>query len=177
MKFTFALMGSGFLALSVAGCDQSVTDGSAADSSSVAATPTQWILTDLPEGAAGVTELKSTAVEGEAVVIRGRIGGSKAPLSAGSPVFTLVDLSLPSCAENPEDRCRTPWDYCCEPRDVLAANMATIQMVDSDGNPLTTDLSQILSPLDEVVVVGTVGARPTAGVLTVRASGIYVNDG
>ncbi|MCA9312472.1 MAG: hypothetical protein KDA21_14760, partial [Phycisphaerales bacterium] len=68
----------------------------------------------------------------------------------------------------------TPWDYCCEPSDSLVANSATIQLVGENGQTLEVDpVAAGLNPLDEVVVVGTVGPRPSPTVLTVKATGVH----
>ena len=93
-------------------------------------------------------------------------------MTAGSPVFTVVDLEIPHCGQIPGDTCGTPWDYCCEPRDSLTANAATVQLVDSDGEPIAGGAGP-LRPLDEIVVIGSVGPRPDDQVLTIRATGVY----
>ena len=62
----------------------------------------------------------------------------------------------------------------CEPRASITANSATVQLVDADGNPITADLTAAgFAPLDEVIVVGTVAARPSPEVLTIRATAIH----
>ncbi|MFG0314793.1 MAG: hypothetical protein ACF8LL_11520 [Phycisphaerales bacterium] len=127
------------------------------------------MLTEAPGGDVSITEAKANAKEGDQIVVRGRIGGRHAPISADSPVFTVVDLSLPYCGQLNEDRCGTPWDYCCETPSTIASNSATVQVV-GDG----VDLADAgLEPLDEVVLIGTVGPRPDEQVLTIRASGVY----
>ncbi len=136
-------------------------------------TPT-WVLSSAPEGALSVTDAKASASEGEQVVLRGRIGGRKEPLTEGSPVFTVIDLAIPYCGELSDDACRTPWDYCCETPEAIATNSATIQIVDASGQPIANNSAiQGLSALDEVIVVGTVAPRPNQNVLTVQATGIY----
>ncbi|GJM18968.1 MAG: hypothetical protein DHS20C14_11810 [Phycisphaeraceae bacterium] len=133
-----------------------------------------WVLTSEPADAQSVSEAKASATEGEELVIRGRIGGRKEPIAGASPVFTIVDLALPHCGENPADRCRTPWDYCCETPETITSNAATVQLVNADGTPFAGDpIAAGLNPLDEVVVVGRVGPRPTADVLTLLVSGVY----
>lgn len=133
-----------------------------------------WVLMAEPSDVRSVVDVKSGAAEGDHVVIRGRIGGRRDPLTAGSPVFTVMDLSVPHCGENPEDKCGTPWDYCCETPDTKKANAATVQIVGTDGQPILGDAaSGGLKPLDEVVLVGTVGPRPTPDVLTILATGVY----
>ena len=95
-------------------------------------------------------------------------------MSAESAVLTIMDTSIPHCADNPDDKCATPWDYCCVPKDQIAAHSATVQIVGADGssagiNPRAAGLSE----LDIIIVEGVVGPRPNEQVLTVRASGIY----
>ncbi|MEM8756750.1 MAG: hypothetical protein AAGF47_03095 [Planctomycetota bacterium] len=95
-------------------------------------------------------------------------------MSPGSPVFTVVDLAVPHCGEIPGDNCPAPWDYCCETPESMAANTATIQLVGSDGSPLDASPAEHgFEPLDEVVIVGVVGARPDERVLTIRATGVH----
>lgn len=133
-----------------------------------------WLLTSEPADAASIVDAKANVEEGDQVVVFGRIGGRVEPISADSPVFVIVDLELPHCGQLPDDQCQTPWDYCCEPRDTLTAHSATVQLVDANGAPLDIDpVAGGLSPLDEVVVVGTVGPRPSEEVLTIRATGVH----
>ncbi len=133
-----------------------------------------FLLAEMPEGAVPVADAKKTAREGEQIVVRGRIGGRSDPMSAGQGLFVMMDPSVPSCADDPEDECKTPWDYCCETPETIMANAATVQVTGPDGKPLKTNLSAAgLSELDEVIVVGTVGARPSPEVLVVHATGIH----
>lgn len=133
-----------------------------------------WLLTAAPDGAVSVTEAKASASEGEPIVLLARVGGRKAPLNEGSAVFTVMDLAIPHCGDNPNDACRTPWDYCCETPETITANSATIQVLGADGQPISeSPATQGVAPLDEVIVVGTVAPRPSEQVLTVRATGIY----
>jgi hypothetical protein len=138
--------------------------------------PADLFVTDAPEGATGVAAAKGSAKEGERVVLRGRIGGARAPFTAERAVFTVIDPGLPSCADNPEDTCDTPWDYCCEPKERILANAATVQVVDASGAPLKAGLQGAggLEPLREVVVVGIVARRDDAGAFVVNAEKVYV---
>ncbi len=133
-----------------------------------------WLLASMPAGSQHIHEAKPQAKAGDEVVVRGRIGGRKQPITAGSGTFTLMDLAVPSCSDNPEDNCSTPWDYCCEkPEDIMAASV-TVTLVGEDGKPLSTDLAQQgLKPLDEVVVVGKVAERPNDAVMVIHAKGVH----
>ncbi len=156
------------VALALAGCDSG--------ESTRAGEPAQatWLLTSMPEGVEGVAAVKSRAAEGDQVVVLGVIGGIMEPVSAESPVFVIVDTELPSCADKPADHCPTPWDYCCETRESLTANNATVLMVDESGSALQVNLGDHgVVPLAEVVVVGEVLPRPNEGVLTIKATKLY----
>ncbi|GAB5495656.1 MAG: hypothetical protein Phyf2KO_07360 [Phycisphaerales bacterium] len=136
--------------------------------SSVSVEEVSWLLDTEPADAVSVSEAKTSASEGQAIVIRGRIGGRKETITEGSPVFTVVDLALPHCGEIPGDTCKKPWDYCCETPEDLTANSATIRL--SSDDPRVGGLKE----LDEVVITGTVGPRPNESVLTVSATGVFV---
>lgn len=144
-----------------------------ADSVSAAA-PAAWLLTSAPADARTVAEIKPTAAEGDLVVLRARIGGRMDPITPGAGVFVVMDPAVPSCDQIPGDNCHSPWDYCCEPRESINANSATVQLVDTEGNPIEADLTAAgFEPLDEVIITGTVAARPTPQVLTIRATGLH----
>lgn len=171
---------SAVLAMTLTGCDKSAPVAADDRSSATAKSEPQapaWLLEQRPADAQSVGVLKSAAREGDTVVLRGRIGGSRSPMTASSAVFTIVDSSLPTCADNPDDNCRTPWDYCCEPRDLLTANSATIQLVNAEGNPLAVDATTHLNPGDEIVVAGKIAPRPNNSVLVVQATAVYVVGG
>lgn len=109
---------------------------------------------------------------GDRVVLRGRVGGSERPFVSGRAVFTLMGRGLKACNENPDDPCATPWDYCCEPRPMIAAHSVTVRVVDDRGRPLRTDLKgrRGLRELSEVVVHGTVAVGETGAVVVDAAS-------
>lgn len=133
-----------------------------------------WRLATMPEGPVGVRHAKDHAVEGDTVAVRGIIGGRKDAIGKDSAIFIMMDPDLENACLADDDHCRTPWDYCCTPSGDIQANSATVQLVGEDGKPLAIDLGAYgISPLDEVVVVGTVAARPTPQVLTIRATGLH----
>lgn len=170
----FAAASCAITLMTVAGCSKS--EDSTAGGTSTTSTKAAWVLTGAPSGeAVSVAEAKASAAEGDAITIRARIGGRSKPITSDSPVFLVMDLEVPSCADMGEDdHCATPWDYCCETQESITANSATIQIVGSDGSTIETDpIAAGLHPLDEVIVVGTVGPRPNNDVLTIRATGIH----
>ncbi len=154
-------------ALLIAGCE-----GQEEPAASVAETPS-WVLASAPSGAQNITDAKAAAVEGDEIAIRGIIGGTMEPISAASPVFRIVDTGLFNRCTSDDDHCSTPWDYCCAAPEDVVASSATVQLINADGSPFTGDPTANLDPLDEVILVGTVGPRPNSDVLTIKATGVY----
>ncbi len=137
--------------------------------------PAGFLLPTTPESAPDVADAKKGLKKGDKVVIKGRIGGSKEPFVKERAVFTIVGRTLKACNEIPGDKCKFPWDYCCDPRDQILANSATIQVVDAKGAPLRTDIKGRwdIKELSEVIIVGTV-AEAKGQMLIVSATGIQV---
>ncbi len=150
-------------------------EGAAGDGGSTMAS-SDVLLAAMPDDVVDIATAKPGLAEGETVALRGRIGGTRAPMTGESGTFIMMDLGPKYCL--PDEGCPTPWDYCCTPGDVKVASNATVQLVAADGTPLAADFAALgLEPLDEVVVVGTVGPRPDPGVLVVRATGVHEVSG
>ena len=144
------------------------------------ALPADLRLSKAPEGAVlGVGELKKSAKEGQEVVLRARVGGADDPFVAGRAVMTIADAgTITSCADMDmgQEGCKTPWDYCCTPREALLANTATVRVTGPDGQPLKADLRgwKGVEALKVVVIRGVVGPRPDPAILVIDAKGIFV---
>ena len=135
--------------------------------------PSDWVLESEPSDAVDVKQAKASAEAGDPIVLRALIGGRMQPISDHSALFTVMDMNVPHCGMIGGDGCPAPWDYCCESPETIKAN-ATVQLVDANGNAAAISPTAAgLAPLDEVVIVGSVGPRPTSDVLTVRAVGFY----
>lgn len=177
------LLGVTAALLVTVGCDQKPAppgggsaDGGASAKASAPALPADLFLTAAPAGAKDVKDAKTDVKVGQTMTITGRIGGSTEPFVDGRAIFTIVDPHVKSCAEmEQKDHCKTPWDYCCEPRDELTANMATVRVAGADGQPLKIGLKDVqgLKPLAIVTVRGTV-SQAEAGGLVLNAAGIFV---
>lgn len=139
--------------------------------------PAGFFLASAPTEARDVSEARKSGglKVGDAVVLKGRVGGSKAPFVAGRAVFTLMGRGLKACNENPDDQCKQPWDYCCETRDDIVANSVTVQAVDAKGQVLRTEMKgrRGLRELTELVVVGKVTATDGKS-LVVAATGVHL---
>src|SRR5688500_4925441 len=142
----------------------------------VAPLPAGLLVTEAPANAQDVTAVRKDAKDGDAVVIRGKIGGREEPIAKNRAIMTILDPSVTTCDTMPGDACKTPWDACCEPSEKIAANSATVQVVDAQGKPLAANLESItgLKPLSKVTVAG-VARRPAGSdVLIVEANKIHV---
>jgi hypothetical protein len=133
--------------------------------------PSDLFVKALPDNPVDVGEARKTAQQGQQIVIRGRIGGVPNPFVDKYAIFVLSDLRLLMCVE----KCATPWDYCCTPREKILANVATVQVVDGKGKPLNVSIKGVngLNPLSEVVVRGLV-AKQDGKTLIVNAQNIFV---
>ncbi len=160
------------------GCDgdKPVSSVEGASDRPAAALPADVLLSDAPLDPTPVAQLKQSAGEGDPIVLRGVIGGRASPIVAGRAIMTIVEATMANQCQVAGDHCETPWDYCCASREELQQNIATIQVVDVDGNPLAADLAATpgLEPLAIVTIKGTVGPRPDRSALIVNATGIFI---
>lgn len=151
----------------------------ACDQSSTPATPNlpAGLVSRGPAQGPGVKEAKAAAKSGQPITLVGCIGGSVKPFVDGRAVFTIVDPAIPSCAAMGDDEhCKTPWDYCCEDRESLKRNIATVEIAGADGRPLAISVQGLegLKPMATIAVTGTVEETNDAGLLVVRAKRIEV---
>mgnify|MGYP007032566745 FL=1 len=139
--------------------------------------PFGFMLNEEPENAQHVIDAKKSSRPGDKIAVRGRVGGSVTPFVENRAVFTIVGRGPHACSDHEDDHCKTPWDYCCTPRDDLRAHSATIQIVDESGAPLRTGIKgrHGIKELSDLTITGTV-ISSEGGSLIIRASGIYVNE-
>ena len=161
-----------------AGCNRG-TPESAPDRSEATETkadPTEFVLTDEPDGANDVIAARENSADGEDVVVVGRIGGSVNPWIDGRAAFSIVDSSLQACSDIPGDACPVPWDYCCA-TDKLPTATALVKFVDADGQLVKSDARELLGLKElQTVVVRGKSQRDDSGNLTVLANGIFVRE-
>jgi hypothetical protein len=133
----------------------------------------KYLLSAEPEGAQDVIKVREEAKEGDDVLIVGRIGGGK-PWVDGRAAFTIVDGSLRACSDIPGDKCKTPWDYCCE-SSKLPKSTALVKVVDENGDLVKADARELLDvkELSTVIIKGK-AQRDDTGNLTVLADGVFV---
>jgi hypothetical protein len=173
---TLALAGVGVM-IGCDGDDAPATPAPAQPTAgSAAALPGHLFLAKAPDGAVELAAAKKSAKPGDEVIVRGRVAGSENPLAPNRAILTLLDASVKTCEQMPGDSCATPWDACCEPRETLQANTATVQVVDADGNPVKATLRGAggIDPLKEGIVVGKVADASDKNTLVINATAFYV---
>lgn len=138
---------------------------------SAVAIPATLFVADAPAGAVDIAAAVKSAKAGEKIVIKGVIGGRKKAFVEDRAMFVAIDASMDACSE--DEGCPTPWDFCCDTPETIAANTLTVQVVDAAGAPLATSLkgSNGLKELDTVIVVGKV--RSADGSVVVDAEQIH----
>ena len=144
--------------------------------SGASALPDALFLSEAPQGIATIADLKTTAKEGDEVVVRVVVGGTMDPVVTGRASAAIIDAGINNPCTGEDDHCPTPWDYCCTPQENRTANLATLQVTDETGQVLKADLAPRIEPLTTLVIKGTVGPRPDEQVLTINAQGIYIES-
>ncbi len=150
-----------------AGCSDESSRGPASD---VALLAEKYWIEVAPLGAIGVIEARDKAGVTDEIVVVGRVGDFVD--SRGQ--FNLTDLSFLPCNQREGDSCRTPWDFCCEPPDELAAGTVVVEF--RDGKSLETARLEDFHGFDhlkEVVVAGH-AERDESGNVTIVARGVHV---
>ncbi len=156
-----------FLSLALVGCHQAadtseesqmtmVTESTEEKTPETPSLPAEFFTIENAETAQGLSAAKSAAKVGDKVVIKGYIGGRAEPFTESRAVFVMGDSEeLPVC--DPA-YCETYWDACCELKEDIVANSATIQVLDETGMPLKVDLKgqNGLEPGAEITVSGEV---------------------
>ncbi|MCP3903925.1 MAG: hypothetical protein GY715_09855 [Planctomycetes bacterium] len=162
----------------LSGCSDSSAPAPPAASAS-GAIPASLFAATAPSDIQPLLKTKEKAQAGDRVVFEARVGGRVKPFIENRAVFFVTDSSVPSCDELHGDACKTPWDYCCEPREDLLRAMATVQVVDGDGQPLKASIAEGhgLTPLRTVVVTGTVDHVDEVGNFVVNAESIHLKEG
>lgn len=163
------------LILAIAGCERDEVSSTSAPTTKTELPP-GLLLTVAPPDEKSVTDIRTSAKDGDVVIVRGWVGGSVEPIADNRAIFTLVDQSLPSCSVTEGDTCPTPWDSCCEPAETITAKSLTVQVVDAGGSPLRTGLRGAggLEPMKEVVVTGELHLSPDGKAGTIDATGLHV---
>jgi hypothetical protein len=122
--------------------------------------------------------IRTTAKPGDVVTVSGKIMGNEKPFVEGRSAFILGDPEvLTACNENPDDKCSTPWDNCCDSPEDKKRGTATIQIVGADGRVLKESAEGVggLANLAALTVTGKVADGSSADLLIINASAIQLD--
>lgn len=173
IKTTSRIMTLAIAALTLIACNskEDSTEGDA-----TAALPQTLFLSEAPQGIQSIASLKTTAKEGDEVIVRAVVGGNMNPIVEGRASASIMDAGIANKCVSEDDHCTTPWDYCCTPQEDITQNLATLQITDDTGKVLKADLAPRIQPLTTLVIKGIVGPRPDEQVLTINAQAIYIEN-
>jgi hypothetical protein len=169
------LPGAVALVFFLVGCGPDTIDQTANPTDASPLSSIQFLNTK-PEGVRSVQAAKAELKAGDAALVFGQIGGVQEPFLEGYAGFVLGDTEIVFCNEMGEDHCPTPWDACCEDRDVLKASRASVNFVDERGQVIPVGMRGLggLVELSEVVVKGVIAQTSTPDNLIIEATGIYL---
>ncbi len=134
----------------------------------------------MPEGDPTPIPLaRARVAAGDTVIVQGRIMGMKKPFAESLALFVLGDEeTLTPCNERPGDNCPTPWDVCCDTREARLLGVATIQVLDANGDVVRQGLrgANGLQELSRVRVAGVVAPESQPEALIVNAQAVRLLD-
>ena len=124
-----------------------------------------------PGAALAVAKAKADGPN-ENVTVEGRLYD----ITKGYAVMRIMDLGMDYCGEiNKEEKCPTPWDFCCDTKDDIAAGSLLVEARDDAGKPIQTPALPNLRLLDKVKVTGKL-VKDDFGNLVLLASGMFRSD-
>jgi hypothetical protein len=175
MKTTYLLI-LAFAAFAATSCEKSETI--AVETTAPADPAFEAYFTD--EALADATPIhvaRTSASPGDEIVISGRVMGRGKVFVDYRASFVLGDPEkLTPCNEMPDDNCTTPWDACCDTKELKRVGLASIQILGEDGRVLSGVLkgTKGLKELSTVTVSGTVDQSSTEENLVINATKIHV---
>src|SRR5688500_15340786 len=151
MYKALALLVLGLMAL--VGCGRSQPDAETADDFGLVGA--KYLVDKEPADVKPVAEAIQAADDKSDVTMVGRIGGAVNPWVDDVAACTIVDPSLQACSDIPGDNCPTPWDYCCDQKN-LKTHSVMVKFVDEKGSVVPVDARKLfdVEPLQTVVVKG-----------------------
>jgi hypothetical protein len=163
------------LALAFAGCGKAPEASETALQQQTVSLINTVFVDSAPQGALSVHEAREQIEPGAVLTVEGRVAGSTEPFSEYYATLLLADDSLETCDRRPSDSCSTPWDACCVPQETIAKARISVQVVGTDGRPISETLKGVrgLAELDTLIVTGTVAEGSTRENVILNASAIY----
>jgi hypothetical protein len=120
---------------------------------------------------------RTTVKPGDTITLKGEVMGRSKVFVDGRAAFILGDPEkLTTCDKMPDDHCETPWDACCDSKELKKIGIASIQILGEDGRVLSHEIkgSHGLKELSSVTVSGVVDQSSTEDNLVINAKQIHV---
>jgi len=119
-----------------------------------------------------ISVLEAKQSDADEVVVEGRVQ----EIVKGFASFKLIDKSLDYCGAggSEDDKCPTPWDYCCTPQPEIVAATLLVEVRDNSKIVKTQEIPG-LRLLDLVVVKGK-RVKDEHGNVTLLATGWYKRE-
>lgn len=103
------------------------------------------------------------------VIVEGRVYD----LTKDWAIMKVMEVSMDYCGEvNKEDKCPTPWDYCCDNPDDIAKNSLLVMAVDGQGETLEVPVMPGMRLVDKVKITGEL-TKDEHGNFVLLAKGIF----
>ena len=121
-----------------------------------------------PGAAVSVVEAKAGGPK-KNVIVEGRVYD----LTKDWAIMKVMEVSMDYCGqENKEEKCPTPWDYCCDTPDDIKANSLLVMAVDSKGETLEVPAMPGMRLIDKVKITGEL-TKDEHGNFALIANGIF----
>ena len=170
MKFnSHAILSIVAALLLAAGCTQQATQ---AGSPSVQ-NGRQFQLSREPRGAIGILDARGRDVDGQELVLIGKIGGVTNPWVKGYASFIVSDTTAANVAGHKHaDGCDCKF---CKQKHRAADSIAVVEIVDRDGKVIRVGAQQLLGlKAGQTVVVRGRARVDSLGCMTLSARGVYI---
>jgi hypothetical protein len=137
-----------------------------------------FFVTETLPDAQAIHIARTTAKPGDTITLKGEVMGRDKVFVDGRAAFTLGDPEkLTPCNKIPGDTCPTPWDACCDSKEVKKTAIASIQILGEDGRVMAHGLKGLngLKELSAITVSGVVDQSSTEENFLINAKQIHVD--
>lgn len=164
--------------LSLCACKESKTTATSAEAVAPDPVLEKFFTAEAIPDAQAIHTARTTAKPGDRISLKGSLIGREKIFVDGRASFILGDPEkLTSCDKmEEEDHCETPWDACCDSKEVKKIGIAAIQILGDDGRVLSGNLkgTKGMKELSSITLTGTVAENSTADNLIINATKIHV---
>ncbi len=136
-----------------------------------------YFVTETLPDAQSIHIARTTAKPGDTITLKGEVMGRDKVFVDGRAAFTLGDPEkLTTCNKMPGDNCETPWDACCDSKELKRMGVASIQILGEDGRVMARELKGVndLKELSSVTLTGIVDQSSTEENFVINATKIHL---